>query len=204
MAEKQWQITEESVKNLELCDVKFAFEQAEKQLNGTVEESSVLITRTIVLLTLMLGFVTSIIGYVIDKIEKNNLNSIPLISTLLLTLIYLFIQIFKIKDNIKGHRYATAGSEPIDLLSDWYPYTYPNKEKREIAVMLAEIRSYQKRIESNKKTNERRWVIFNHSLKMIALLPIFIASSYFLIRLLLSMLFVCYPDLSQAFASYHL
>ena len=162
-----------------LSELQFIFSQAERHLKETVETSNSIVTRSVVLLSLCVGFIVPLIGYVVSTYT-----ALWQLNTLFFTCIgiisYLTYILIKLRFNIKGHGYFTLGSQPVDLLHDWFYYTYPNEKKREIMILIREIKSYQRRMKANKDVNEDRWKVFTHCLNCIAWLPVFIMVLVFL------------------------
>jgi hypothetical protein len=183
----EWRLTPENEKKLEDVDVEFAFEQAEKQLSGTVDEANVLITRTSILLGVYIGFETSIAGFIIREINSEVINYNFLIVAIL-AFIYLGIYTINLLKNFKGHKYATSGSEPIYILDEYYVLSFTDKEKRKVAFYLNEIRAYQFRIEKNKETNLIRWGTFEQSLKQLVYFPFLLAIVFIIIKLISTIL----------------
>jgi hypothetical protein len=181
----KWEITLENKGKATLNEVKFIFEQAEKQLRETINGSNLIVTRTTMLLSVVIAILSALIGCIFSKFNSNEIDSI-LITAILLS-IYLFCQTIYLAKNIKGQDYWFIGSEPDRLLHDYFFQTFPNKEEREIQIYISEIEYYQERIENNKKINVLRWNRFNNSIKSIVYyLPIITILLYIIIRLFFS------------------
>lgn len=174
--------------------LKFVFEQAEKQLKDSVEDSNSIVTRATTLLTLMSGFLLLISGFLISKVKPDNfqifhklkflgvikLHPIPI--TALAIAIYLFWVIYGISKNLIGTAYYTIGSEPKDLFVSGYYNNNASDTERLLMFYSGEIKDYQKRIDNNKFHNEIRWEKLNKSIQR----SVFTFPLAFIIYLLMS------------------
>ena len=161
----KWQIGSENEKKTTLEEAKFIFSQAEKALRETINGSNLIVTRTTILLSIVVGLLSALIGYSINKWNSNKIDDIFITSSLLSC--YLFWLTTYLIKNIKGQDYMSMGSEPDKLLHDYYFQKFPENKEREIQNYISEIKNYQERIENNKSINNLRWKIFHNSIKYI-------------------------------------
>ena len=157
--------------------LKFIFEQAEKQLKDSVEDSNTIVTRATTLLTLMSGFLLLILGFLISKLKPDNfqifhkltfidlikLHPIPI--TALAIAIYLFWVIYGVSRNLIDTTYYTIGSESKDLFASGYYNNTATDTERLLMFYIGEIKDYQKRIDNNKFLNDIRWRKLNKSIQ---------------------------------------
>src|SRR5690349_12770929 len=104
---REWCISQENEKVADISEVKFIFEQAEKQLKESVETGNVAVTRTTVILSLIVGFITSLVAFSINKLEGDHYQLSPILITAVATVIYLLFQAFKLKKTFEGNEYYT-------------------------------------------------------------------------------------------------
>jgi hypothetical protein len=182
----EWRLNDENKEKLDQSDIDFAFEQAEKQLEGTVKEADILVSRTSILMSVILGLVASFTGYSISQFEAEKTN-VVLLTTSILSIIYLAFPTFNLIQNFRGHRYGTIGSEPILLLDEYYLIKHPDKSIRIVKMKFKEISEYQKRIEINKKTNILRWAKFNYSLNGMVYFPFYLVISFIVIKIIFNL-----------------
>jgi hypothetical protein len=154
-------------------ELQFIFNQSEKLLIETVGSGESVLSRSIILLSILLAIATSEIGYILTVITTEPTPS-KMLATVTVLLIYTLFALYKLSFNLFGKQYKLIGSQPKDYLHNWY---YKNKfEKLRIkAMMIAEIRSYQDRIDINNGVNKIRWNCFEFALVLtLAIPPIFI------------------------------
>jgi hypothetical protein len=174
-----WQISQENEKKLTLEEAKFIFSQAEKQLRESINNSNSIVTRTTILFTVIVGLLSALIGYTINKMDTGMDYKLCIIS--LVSSLYLFCVAYYVIKNIKGQDYMSMGSEPNMLFHDYYFQTYPNKEEREVQNYISEIKNYQERIVNNKKVNNSRWNRFHNSINYLFCFPVIAVGLYFII-----------------------
>lgn len=157
--------------------LKFIFEQAEKQLKDSVEDSNSIVARATTLLTLMSGILLLILGFLITKLKPANfqifhtlkipdiIREHPLPVTAFIVAIYLFWVIYGVSRNLISTSYYTIGSEPKDLFVRGYYNNQATDAERLLMYYAGEIKDYQKRIDNNKVLNELRWKKLNKSIR---------------------------------------
>lgn len=182
-AESSWPNIE-NFEKLKLEEVKFIFEQAEKQLKETSDVSSLLISRTTTLVTLITGLMVGVIGYGIGKWQSNpGWNEILITS--IVAVFYLFMAIVLLALNIKGADFYTLGTEPKFLFVEhFFDENKVPQDKRIIHFFVNEMVICQKKIENNKEVNDKRWKRFHTSLFMMIVFPSLLLVTYFLVTLL--------------------
>lgn len=164
-------------------ELKFVFEQAEKQLQDTNETSQLIVSRATTLLTLMSGFLITIVGFGIKLWIDNSKDSLEYYNELILTTIiigcYTFYISIVLTKNIKGVGYKILGAEPMQLFIKKYYTINDTKFNRRLRMMyISEIISYQKKITYNININETRWKSINNVIMLIILLPVLLVFSY--------------------------
>ena len=171
MNNPKFKITKENQEKLSLEDVKFSFEQAEKLLKKSADISSIVVTRTVILLSVAIGILLSIIGFLLKQhIDLKYFGIVEFVGEGIS--IYLFIWVLLTVQNIKGTGYDDIGSQPKDLIHDHYILTYPDdKDKRLIYYYLSQVDDYQDRIDKNYGINDKRWKQFRLSLWGIVSIP---------------------------------
>ncbi len=180
----EFQISPENEELLTLDDAKFIFDQAEKQLKISLETGQTIVTRTIILLTISVGLLTSLSGNIAQNWNKSGWTDLFTRSSVLID-VYLIAIVLYLAKNIVSHNYMEYGSEPKDLLHNHYVEKYKyNSEERIRYYYLSEAKEYQKRITYNQKGNSIRWKQFGNALYAILLIPIISTVVYSLIYLL--------------------
>lgn len=145
----------------------FIFSQAEALLKETLASADAVVNRSTILLGILLGGLTSIIGCIFS----NNVKAItPMCATLVIVSLYIFFIIRKVYFNLKGSTYKITGSQPKDLFHNWYFENYKD-EQRERQFIIGEIESYQKRIKHNIDINTNRWLVFDFCMKLSLFIP---------------------------------
>lgn len=173
-----------SANNLEKstkAELDFIFTEAEKQVKESLESGKDVLTRSTILLTVILGIITSFLSVIFTAHRFNALNL-----TLSMSVIYALLILYKIQKNIRGQDYFTTGAQPKDLLHDWYFENYPNGKDRVKEILITQINSFQERLISNNNLNQNRWIEFKQSLNMSIIFPII-----FIILYIVNMQLIC-------------
>jgi hypothetical protein len=100
-------------------ELKLIFNQAEKRLDNTVKEGENIASRTMTMITIMVGLLIAISGYTISIWKGVSALAIK-DWVAIVGCLYLLGLLFYIIRNIITHRYSLAGSEPADLVSSTY------------------------------------------------------------------------------------
>lgn len=182
----EWKGSDENKEKLTINDAKFLFEQAEKFLRDSVENSNLIVSRTSSLITLLAGILVALIGYVISKINGNKIE--PLLITAILGIVYVYILIYDAFENTKPKVYLIPGALPKDLFADAFFMEGISEEKRIIHFYVSEIENYQFKIEKNTELNKTRWNRYARLLKAVVALPLILAMVYFIIWALFTIL----------------
>ena len=173
-------ITEEQLKLLTEDQAKFILEHAEKQLKDTIDTNVAIVSRTTTVLTLMIGLMIALVGYVINRWEANKTDE--LLQTGLVGSLYVLIIIFKLGEIFHPVTYLTVGAEPKDFFNDRL-FTPTNSLVRLRQIYVNEILEYQKRITANKATIDNRWRVFKSCISWMQLIPIVLLVMYLITRL---------------------
>lgn len=181
--EPQWKGNDINKEKLTLNDAKFLFEQAEKFLKDSVENSNLIVSRTSSLITLLAGTLVALIGYVISKLNLNNhypfWNNInPLVVAAVTGIIYVYIGIYDAFENTKPQVYLIPGALPKDLFADAFFVAGIEADKRIIHFYVSETENYQFKIEKNNELNKVRWNRYERLLKAIVFLPLILCVVY--------------------------
>jgi hypothetical protein len=164
-------------------DIKFIFEQAEKQLKDSCELSQIIVNRTTGLITINSAALLALIGFVITNWIDYSFSS-PLAITAYCGVIFLFANCFLLSTNIRSKEYYITGSQPKDLFNDvFFVDTIPS-EKRVLRLYVSEIESYQHRITQNAATNKIRWRIYNETLRRTISAPVILAILFLIFSVL--------------------
>ncbi|HYG15897.1 MAG TPA: hypothetical protein VEC12_09100 [Bacteroidia bacterium] len=177
----RWFISSENEDMGGLDDMKFVFEQAEKQLGETVTIGSAIADKTNNLITLIVGILIALVGYFISNWSKEAVMGNTTIVALA-AICYLFICLVVTLKNIQPNLYYLPGSEPKDLVANEF-YSDAGEissGQRLTFITMSEIENYQFRIEENTRLNDNRWKRFNTTLWMLLAMP-----------LLSTILFIC-------------
>ena len=169
-------------------EAKFIFEQSEKLLKDIVDTNILIINRTTTLTTLVVAVMLTLIGFSFNRWIAYNYIDDYIITAIVITFYYFCLCIMLTK-NIQPKQYGVCGAQPKDLFVGSF-YTEVTKEKRVMNFYCNEIINYQKKIDMNKITNEKRWRLFNNSLWGIVLSPLVIPFVFMAVKFL-SLTFGC-------------
>lgn len=181
--EPKWKGAIENKEKLTLNDAKFLFEQAEKFLKDSVENSNLIVARTSSLITLLAGTLVALIGFVISKLNLEYIDALTI--TAIVGAIYIYILVFDAFENTKPQIYLIPGALPKDLFADPFFMEGITEEKRIIHFYVSEIENYQFKIEKNNELNKIRWKRYGRLLHAILLLPLILGLSFFIAWFLL-------------------
>lgn len=179
----KWQGNVANKEKLTSDDAKFLFDQAEKFLKDSVENSNLIVTRTSSLITLLAGTLIALIGFVITKFNLKNIDALTIAA--IIGVIYVYILIYNAFENTKPQVYLIAGALPKDLFADAFFIDGIIDEKRIIHFYVSEIENYQFKIEKNNEINKIRWNRYARLLKAIVYLPLILAAAYIICWILL-------------------
>ena len=177
-------ITPEYLKLLSENEAKFLLDHAEKQLKDILETNNLITGRTTMLMTVTVGITITFLGYAITKTIEAKFGVLALTAALIVA--YLIIALFYMGRNFAPTSYMTAGAEPKQFFID-NVFNDDNAQYRLKAIYANEIEQYHYRIVENKKTNDHRWEIFNKSYNMVKFMPIVMAGTYGLAKLIFSL-----------------
>jgi hypothetical protein len=174
----KWQGNVANKEKLTSDDAKFLFDQAEKFLKDSVENSNLIVTRTSSLITLLAGTLIALIGFVISKFNLKSIDALTIAA--IIGVIYVYILIYNAFENTKPQVYLIPGALPKDLFADAFFIDGITDEKRITHFYVSEIENYQFKIEKNNEISKIRWNRYARLLKAIVYLPLILATAYFI------------------------
>jgi len=165
-------------------EAKFILDHAEKHLKETLDGSNLIVTRTTMLITVCVGIMTALVGFLINRWSKGNFD--PQAMTAFILVAYIYVITVFLVDNIQPKKYITLGASPDDFFNDnFFGGRFPEAERLKY-FYLNEINSIQGRIEVNKTTNERRWRRFRICLYFITATPVVLLLVYLITNTIFS------------------
>lgn len=171
-------ITQEYFELIDEKEAKFILEHGEKQLKDILDTSLLIAGRCATLLTLTVGLIVALIGYSVSHYEASHVYN-GLVFTSVWGAVYCFAIVLIIAMNFIPRSYLIPGAEPKDFFVDRV-FNAGNGDYRMVAIYVNEIIELQSKIDFNKKTNARRWSLFNLSILLLSLLPIVLGLLYWL------------------------
>ncbi|MFT3705199.1 MAG: hypothetical protein QM802_22925 [Agriterribacter sp.] len=166
-------------------EAKFILEHSEKQLKELNEAISIVTTRTITLITIIIGFIVTLIGFIVGKLSAVEFQKVDTLTILAaLSAIYLLAVLYLLASNLTPKTFYSTGSEPKMFFTDEL-FNTDNKDYRLIAIYVNEIHEYQVRIEHNKKLIDERWQKYKFGLSGFKFFPIaivLITVAYYLLH----------------------
>lgn len=165
-------------------DAKFIFDQAEKVLKHTLEDSNTIVSRTTTLITILVTLTAAFFGYFINQLNAASKAHIDW--TALIGLLYLFSIIIYTYPNLKPSTYLVTGALPKDLFIDLFFNPAISDKQRIISYYVSEFENYQFKIEKNSEINKKRWRIYKNTLDLlIGIVPLLMVT-YILVSSLTS------------------
>lgn len=164
----------------------FVFSQAEKKLEDTYKSFEYTSNKNVILISAIVAVMSAISAFFITNLDFNGVFS-PIVTTSFFSIIYLFVLLVRIGNNIKSKKYIPCGSQPELLFTE-----RPEKITEELHykdILHSEIVNYSKRINFNSEINEKRTTITDSCIKYLILFPlisiffhliIYFLNSYFL------------------------
>ena len=191
----EWVPSQENIEKCTTEQAKFIFEQAEKLLKDITDTNSLIVTRTTTLITITVGFMFALVGYLFNRYSiVKNLFDKELI-TCFCSILYTFYLCYYLVKNIQGQEYHTVGTEPKKLFKDvFFDDDITNGDQLKY-FYINEIAVCQEKIRINIETNEKRWYLFNKTLRSLLYAPIAIVIIYGI----LIVLTFCFAHLSPLF-----
>ncbi|MGF7082512.1 hypothetical protein [Mucilaginibacter sp. UYCu711] len=169
MDNKGFSITKENESKASQAELEFILNQATILLENTSKSADSVVNRSTILLTILLGLLSSVIGYTFSNYITLGFS---LKGSLIITSVYLGIIIIKLYFNLKGNEYKSTGDHPKYLFNDWYFEDAKTDKDRIKKMLLIMIDSYQDRIEHNRSINQPRWNTFGFCMLLSVLIPI--------------------------------
>lgn len=166
---------------LTLEDLKFLFEQSEKLLNSTVEESDTITDRNNTLLNLVTALLVALFGYSVTQfISSTRVNELIITSAIGAT--YLFIGGIYTFYSLLPKTYLVAGSPPADNFNEnYFQPSIPDNDRIRVYYMN-EIVNYKFKIDQNGEINKLKWKRYKKSVFMLIAFPPLISIIYFLLK----------------------
>lgn len=173
-------------------ELKFILATSDKLLKTTFDVSNTIVTRSAIVLSAFLALFSAVGGYIISQINSCP-KDVPLLSTSLFLIVYILYLYPNTIKNISAFEYQSTGSMPKDYLHDYYAgldsntneTTNENFKKREKEMLIAELVSFQTRIDMNQAKNKERWDIYNFTMRHIKFMP-FSLTAFYLIAVFIS------------------
>lgn len=181
--EDKWNPPKEYCDKINLEEVKFIHEHANIGFNNTIEVSKTIADRSTVLLSVIIGIIIGLVTYSIDREDKGKYDAL-FFTTVFGAIYYFYIGVNNFIINIKPFEYKLPGTTPDKYFSGFFFDISSNDNKREIRFYLTEIKSLQYKIKFNRQLNERRWDMYNDSLKQLLCSPIIIALIFIIIEIM--------------------
>jgi hypothetical protein len=174
-------IEETVVEKLELEEVKFYLELAEKQLEDSVDTGQIITERSTNMLNLTSALLIALVAYSIDKWENNNE------WTLLLKMAVWGCGILVLASGllvaaILPKDYCIPGWTLDKILKSKSFKEGVDADTRQKFLRLNLLRSYESDTKENRSLNNKRWTLFNLSMLIIFLAPICFALFYLFFR----------------------
>lgn len=179
--------------DVKLDEAKFAFDQAEKLLKDTIEESGHIITRINIVMTISAGALVFLGGHIGSILVGKNMSHLrnfhavafvayhPTLIPASFMAVFLILSLIGLSRLLTSDYYA-IGSQPKDFLVRGY-YTGNEDASLLTKLYLGELENYQERITENLIRNKRRWYRVNETISwlvfMIAFVFIFFAAELF-------------------------
>lgn len=170
---KEWELPNIPNECISVEDAKFIFHQAEERLRGTIFIADYISTKSINIITILVGVISAALTYPISHwkglYHMDSKQSIAVAAAMYAMLIGVFL----IK-NILPSKYHPIGTKPRDLC---VPQLFANADKdiRLIDLYLVEIKSYNSRIEYNWKLNDLRYSRYRSALIALYSTPFILA-----------------------------
>ncbi|GAB3908135.1 hypothetical protein [Mucilaginibacter boryungensis] len=179
-----WEPPKEYCDEITLEEAKFVYDQAIIRFDNTIEISKIIVDRSNILLSVVIGIIIGLVTYSIDRGDKNNYDNI-FFTTTISTLYYFYMAVNNLIVNIKPFEYTMPGTAPNQYISDhFYKKEYNNSDKRLMGFYLTELKSLQYKSHYNNKLNKKRWLIYEESLKLLLCSPIIVALIFITIEII--------------------
>ena len=179
ISQKQFNLIAES-------EAKFILDHAEKQVKDLLDTSLLIVNRSTTLLTIVVGLMVGLVGFWINKWEKQEIHHWDeLLFTVAGAILYLLTMAFILVQNFLPRSYLIPGAELKDFFEKSDVFNPGNKDYRLTAIYINEIVQAQVKIDFNKTTNEKRWKSFRIIIYMLSALPFTLGLLYYLSTLVL-------------------
>jgi hypothetical protein len=161
-------------------ELEFILGQAETLLTETISSSDSVVNRSTLLLTLLLGILSSLIGF---YFANHSTLSASFQGSIIITAGYVIIIIVRLYFNLKGDIYKVAGEHPKYLLNDWFFENSKNHDQRLNRLLLIMIESYQERISYNRSINQPRWEVYGLCMFLSLIMPVIFLAGFLVFTL---------------------
>lgn len=176
-----YRIDKTIIDKMSLDEAKFYLDQAEKQLQDSVETGQIITERSTNMLNLTSALMIALIAYSIDRWETNNAWDL-LLKMAVWGDVILVIASSLLVAAILPKDYCVPGWTPEKIFSSKSFSQGTDEIKRQKNITLNMIMSYENDIKENRILNKKRWTLFNLSVLIILVAPICFASYYLLFR----------------------
>ena len=182
--EMPWSIDQSlNIDRVSMEELKLIFNQAEKRLDSTTKEGENIASRTMAVITIMVGLLIALSGYTISIWKGfSALNTKDWVG--IVGCLYLLGLLIYVISNIITHRYSQAGSRPERLVNSTYNDGEIPRTKMLLLLYLNEIESYNNRIVNNAALNRRGWHRYRISVRLLLFFPFLLALLYELLECL--------------------
>jgi hypothetical protein len=176
-----YRIDETTINKISADEAKFYLEQAEKQLQDSVDTGQIITERATNMLNLTSALLIALVAYSIDRWETNKdwdllLKMAAWGNGILVIASGLLVAAILPKD------YCVPGWTPDKILQSRSFKEGADDNTRQKNISLNLIMSYENDIKENRALNKKRWALFNFSMLIILVAPICFASYYLLFR----------------------
>ncbi len=150
-------------------EAKFIFSQGDKLLKETLQTSDAIVSRSTTLMTVIIGAMTTLIGFIATSISKGTFNELVLTS--IIAVGYLYFVSYDLHKNLKSREYMYAGTLPGIFLNEEFYKESSDTTSREKSFHLTEALNYQDRIKTNIKVNNERFKLMDACMTRLFYFP---------------------------------
>ena len=176
--EMPWSIDQSlNIDRISMEELKLIFSQAEKRLDSTTKKGENIASRTMSIITIMVGLLIALSGYTISIWKGFSALTIKDWVAIVGCLYLLGLLIYVIS-NIITHRYSQAGSRPERLVNSTYNDDEIPRTKMLLLLYINEIENYNERIANNSTLNRRGWLRCRISIRLLLFFPFVLALLY--------------------------
>ncbi len=168
---EKWYNNIPNIHKIKEKDLQFIFAQSEKALDDSIKNFDSTTNKSINVVAVIVALLSTLIGYFSINFSIRGTFDIILSATFII-IVYLFYPAFLISKNILSTGYYTIGSNPETLISNSiFSNENINSKVESTTMILSEIISYNKRINTNIEINSKRIVYLDRTVKALLYLP---------------------------------